>query len=78
MNINIYVEDDVGKEITKSAASMGKTRNAVIREALKEWLLRHRVRKWPASVKKFTGLADFPAFELYRDELEQPDEDPFA
>ncbi len=77
MNINIYLEDSLGKKIRENAEALGKTRNAIVREALKEWLQHHSVNQWPSSIEKFKGIPDFPDFESYRDELISPKEDPF-
>jgi len=77
MNINVYIEDNLGREIKKSASALGKSRNAIIREAIKEWLMRHKAHQWPKSIKNFKGVAEFPSFESYRDELMPPKENPF-
>jgi len=78
MNINIYLEDELGSKVTKAAQALGASRNSVIREALKEWLMYHKSQKWPASVTNYKGDPNFPAFESYRAELGDPKEDPFA
>jgi len=78
MNINIYIEDKLGEKITQAAKARGMSRNLVIRDALKEWLQHHKAQQWPASIQRFKGVSDFPEFESYRDELEEPKEDPFA
>jgi hypothetical protein len=77
MNINIYLEDNLGKKITDNAKALGKTRNAIIREAIKEWLKYHKANQWPASVRRFKGITDFPDFEYYRNDLIKPKDDPF-
>ncbi len=78
MNINIYLEDGLGKQINQVVEISGKTRNAIIREAIKEWLEHHQVKQWPASILKFKGIPDIEPFESGRDELLPPKEDPFA
>jgi hypothetical protein len=78
MNINIYIENEIGKQITHCAEVAGKSRNAIIREALKEWLRRHQASEWPPSIQKFKGVRELDAFESHRDELKSPKEDPFA
>ena len=75
MNVNIYVEDDLGREINQMAQLLGKSRNAIIREALKEWVDHHASREWPAIVKNYAGIKDFPRFEDYRNELEDNDKE---
>ena len=77
MNINIYLEDELGKNISKTAEQQGKTRNAVIREALKLWLDKQKKKAWPKSVLNFKGVKDFPRFEDTRTELSEPKDDLF-
>jgi len=78
MNINIYLEDFLAEEITAYSKNSGKTRNAVIREALKTWLKIQKKKQWPKAVLQYKGCPDWPPFESYRDELNPPKEDPFA
>ena len=76
MNINIYIEDSLGNYLNQYAKQTGKSRNALIREAVKEWISHHGMKRWPVSVLKYSGVVEFPAFESYRDELLPPKEDP--
>ncbi len=78
MNVTIYLEDPLAQELTHWAKSSGQNRNAIIREAIQEWLQQRKRQEWPLAVLKFNGVADFPAFETYRDELQTHTEDPFA
>ena len=78
MNINIYIEDSLGNYPNQYAKQTGKSRNALIREAVKEWIVHHGMKQWPVSVLKFSGVKEIPAFESYRDELLPPKEDPLA
>lgn len=78
MNINIYLEDYLGKEITKQATVLGKSRNTIIREAIKDWLTHHEEHEWPACIQTFQGCEESKPFESYRNELTPPKEDPFA
>ena len=78
MNINIYIEDSLGNYLNQYARQIGKSRNALIREAVKEWVAHHGIKQWPDSVLKFSGIGKIPAFELYRDELLPPKENPLA
>jgi metal-responsive CopG/Arc/MetJ family transcriptional regulator len=76
MNINIYLEDNLAKSLQKYTKLSGHTRNAVIREAIRDWVTRHEVKKWSNSILKFKGVPGFAPFESYRDELLPPNEDP--
>ncbi len=77
MNISIYLEDELSKKVRAQAKLLGKSRNAIIREAISEWLARRKTKHWPAAVLNFKGDPDFPRFESYRSELLPPKEDPF-
>lgn len=76
MNINIYIEDTVGRELSLRAKQVGKPRNAIIREAIKEWVKTHGSTQWPRSVLNYAGTPDAVAFESHRNELTPPTEDP--
>lgn len=76
MNMNIYLEDSLAKSLNQSVKQTGQTRNAIIREAIHEWILHHGVKKWPASVLNYKGISKFEPFEATRNELLPPDEDP--
>lgn len=76
MNINIYIEDSLAKELNISSKKTGKPRNAIVREAIKEWIKHHQKKSWPETVLKFKGVPDIPSFESTRDELSPPSEDP--
>jgi hypothetical protein len=75
MNINIDVEDILGKQLDDLSKGLGKTRNALIREAVKEWIELHSHNSnWPESVLNFKGMPNLAPFESHRDELLQPKE----
>jgi hypothetical protein len=78
MNINIYLEDSLGNYLNQYAKQSGKSRNALIREAVKEWVVHQGIKQWPDSVLTFSGIEEIPAFESYRDELLPPKENPLA
>lgn len=78
MNINIYLEDSIAKSLNQTVKQMGVTRNAIIREAIKEWIEHHGTKKWPASILHYQGIQGAPAFESLREELLPPSEDPLA
>lgn len=69
MNINVYMEDSLGNYLNQCAKQTGKTRNALIREAVKEWVAHHGIKQWPISILKFSGIGEATPFESYRDEF---------
>lgn len=78
MNFNVYLDDVTGQELIAAAARTGETRNALIRQAVAEWLRRQTKPSWPDEVLAFKGVGDFPPFESGRDRLGSPAPDPFA
>lgn len=78
MNFNIYLDDETGQQLSNVAKKAGESRNAVVRQAVSEWLKRHGKPQWPEEVLAFKGLADMPLFEANRDHLRPPVADPLA
>lgn len=79
MNVNIYLEDKLAHQLNEFTHRTGKSRNLIIREAVKEWLEHHGTKnQWPKSILNFKGCPDLPAFESARDELHSAKEDPLA
>lgn len=78
MNFNIYIEDKLGEHLQKATEVTGKSKNALIREALNEWFMRHPMIKWPDEIMQHEGVEGFTSFESSRDELQPPKEDPLA
>lgn len=76
MNIHVYLEDALGQQVNYLAKTTGKSRNSIIREAVKEWLVCHEEKVWPSSILNYAGISDFPEFEKTRAELLPPTEDP--
>ena len=76
MNINIYLEDSLADSLNHYVKDSGQSRNAIIREAVQEYIITHQVKKWPDSVLKYKGTKDIAPFESSRDELLPPKEDP--
>ena len=78
MNFNVYLDDETGEQLSHVAEQAGETRNALIRQAVSEWLNRHGKQQWPDEVLAFKGMADMPLFEASRDRLRPPPTDPLA
>lgn len=77
MNINIYIENELAEELEVLTVAEGKSRNRLIRDAIKAYVAQHGSQSWPESVREFTGVKAAPSFEQYRDELKDEDEDLF-
>ena len=78
MHFNVYIDDETGRLLTDVAQQSGETRNALIRRAVREWLLRQSKPQWPAEIMDFAGVPDIEPFEAGRDQLEPPASDPLA
>ena len=78
MHINVYFDDETGERLTAVATKVGETRNAVIRQAVQEWLARRGKPQWPQAVLSHAGDPQMPAFELGREHLGPARLDPLA
>jgi len=78
MHFNVYFDDVTGQRLTAVAQQVGESRNALIRQAVSEWLARHEQPQWPDAVMDFKGLPDMPPFEAGRERLNPPTDDPLA
>lgn len=78
MNFNIYLDDRTGQQLVIAAEQTGETKNALIRQAVREWLARYNQPAWPEEVLSFNGVMDMPPFESGRNHLDTPDVDPLA
>jgi len=78
MNFNIYLDDETGQQLSQVAKRAGESRNALVRQAVSDWLNRHGKPQWPDEVLAFKGMANMPVFEASRDRLKQPIADPLA
>ena len=78
MNINIYLEDQLGQDLAKCAQSTGQSRNSIVRDALKQWIQSYHNHQWSDDIMQFNGIRDFLTFESHRDELISSKEDPLA
>ena len=79
MNVNVYLENDLAHQVSNIAKRLHKSRNAIIREALQDWVQRYQGKQWPASILNFEGVrGNFIPFEEHRKELITNIEDPLA
>ncbi len=60
MNINIYIEDQLARQLSTFSQKLHRKRNSIVREAIREWLEKHTSTKWPKSILEFKGIKDFP------------------
>ena len=67
MHINLYLDDQTGMRLQALAARRGESRNALIRQALKEWIELHSDKAgWPPEIMAFGGMSEIEPFESTR------------
>ena len=77
MHFNIYLDDETAEQLQEATEASDVSRNAIIRQAITFWLKKHHKKQWLKKIIDFGGVADFPSFESYRDDLSAPKADPF-
>ena len=50
MNFSVHLNDELVERLDQTAKESGKARNALIREAVAEWLGRRQAGNWPAEI----------------------------
>ena len=78
MHFNIYLDNDTAEKLKTATEKSHESRNAIIRQAINQWLDQTQNKTWPKNIIDFTGLDEMPTFESHRKELSKPNEDPFA
>lgn len=78
MNFTIYLDEQTGKRLAQVASKSRKSRNALIRDAVRRWLADEGKAVWPDIVLKFEGAREFEPFESHRERLRMPARDPLA
>jgi len=77
MHFNIYIDEQIGRELNEAAQFSGKSRNALIREAIAQWLHKSK-SKWPQEVLSFRGVANPIKLEECREKDKSPKKDPLV
>jgi len=78
MNFNVYIDDETASELNRVVEQSGESRNALIRQALRQWLSGRGAPQWPVELLSFEGIAEMPPFESARQHLSPPSNDPLA
>lgn len=78
MNISIYLPQKLASQLSSAVQQEHSSKNAIIREALEEWLERHHpTSTWPSHFFDFQAVKEAPDFSETRAELLSPKEDIF-
>ena len=69
MNFQVYLEPDLARKIDVVCRNTGRKRNAVIRDALKEYVEKHMPTSWPDEVFSFRPDPKLIRFESLREDF---------
>ncbi|MHB8382259.1 MAG: ribbon-helix-helix domain-containing protein [Candidatus Binataceae bacterium] len=72
MNFSVHLNDEMVERLNETAKRSGKTRNALIREAIAQWLAHRKDSQWPAEIANFHGTRGLKRFEEDRKSLKPP------
>jgi hypothetical protein len=78
MTFSIHIDEPTAVALAQAARATGRTRNALIRQAIGEWLASRERTDWPAIVREFKGVRGAVPFERDRHALVAPPADPLA
>ena len=78
MNFNVYIDKPTGERLARLAKARRTSRNALIREAIANLLVRDGHAGWPKAVLDFQGMPAVRSFEDSRQALKAPSEDPLV
>jgi Arc/MetJ-type ribon-helix-helix transcriptional regulator len=76
MAFSIHLDQPTAEALAHAVHETGRSRNALIREAVRQWLARAAHTEWPNVVRHFKGDPKAVRFEDYRVGLCDP-QDPF-
>ena len=71
MNFSIHIDDETAARLKREAARKKRTRNALITEAVKQWLERAQRSEWPEELQDFEGTPTLEPFEKARSKRRQ-------
>lgn len=66
MNFSLHLEQRLVAGLKRQAARSGRTRNALINEAVRQWLERAQRDEWPEELRDFQPFDDLKPFESHR------------
>ena len=75
MNFSIHMDDETLRQIEVLAKKTGKSRNALVNIAVREFMRSQSRREWPKTVtrwlevKRPVKIRNFAGFEVHRGEL---------
>ena len=80
MNFNIYLNNNLAKQLDSLIKRTKKKRNTIIQEAIAAFAQQDQSKQWPTSIQSFhgiNGLTNWNGFESTRKDLKQPNTEIF-
>ena len=66
MNFSIHLDDRLAAALKREAARSKRPRNALVTEAIRQWLDKQRRSTWPDELRDFEAFTDLEPFESHR------------
>ena len=66
MNFSIHIDDRLAAALKREAARTRRPRNALVTEAIRQWLDKARRSTWPPELTDFEPFTDLERFESHR------------
>jgi hypothetical protein len=66
MNFSIHLDDRLAKELSLAARRTKRPRNALVAEAVRQWLERSGRKTWPPELTDFEPFTEVARFESHR------------
>ena len=74
-NMHVYLEDPLIQGLAALSEQTGKKRNALVREAVAEYIHRQQTETWPDALINYVPDKGLEPFERHRRDLLPPRED---
>jgi hypothetical protein len=69
MSFHVYIEPELESKFDVLCNKLGRKRNALVREPLREYLQKRLVKSWPDAVFQFKPDHTLAPFESFRPDL---------
>ena len=79
MAISIHLDKETLSALDQAVQNTDKSRSGIVKEAVQVWLARRQECDWRRFVQTWGGIwPEFEGFEVLRDDLLPPDDDPMG
>jgi predicted transcriptional regulator len=66
MNFSIHLDDRLAAALKREATRTRRPRNAIVAEAIRQWMEKSRRSTWPPELTDFEPFTDLERFESHR------------